>query len=480
MKSNLKNQNKLNAEVTIYITNYNYGRYIEKAIKSCINQTFKKIDIVIIDDGSTDNSRNVIKKFSQKYRNIFVIFQKNKGLIKSSNRALYSAKGKYILRLDADDWLHKNAIKKMYNYLENNNTAEFVFSDYYQVNDKGKILFQYKRHDFNKVRIHDQPAHGACALFRTQTLKLMGGYDERSTCQDGLDLWLRYIKKFPIHNINEPLFYYRQHNLSLTKKREKILNNRNLILQKNNIQKKKLSIALIPIRGAKFDKHSQEFRKLNGKYIIDWVIDEMLKSNKLLYIIISTPDQNILKYVKKKNNPKLITLKRLKELSKDIVEIRDTVNQAINFFQKKKKIKIDHILVSKISNPFRDYRYLDNGLNLVEIFNFDILFGVTIENKYYFQHKGNGLLPLRNFDKNFYKINKKTKYSLKKEKDEIYTESGGFTIYKVLKNKILEIKNKKIGHELIDRLSSFELNSNLSWVIAEKISKNISKYRKLI
>jgi len=479
MKSNLNNQNKLNAEVTIYITNYNYGRYIEKAIKSCINQTFKNIDIVIIDDGSTDNSKNVIKQFSQKYKNIFVIFQKNKGLIKSCNRALYSAKGKYILRLDADDWLHKNAIKIMYNYLENNNRAEFVFSDYYEVNDKGKILFQYKRHNFNKVKMYDQPAHGACALFRTQTLKLMGGYDEKFTCQDGLDIWLRYIKKFQTYNINQPLFYYRQHNLSLTKNRGKILKNRNLILQKNNT-KKKLSVALIPIRGVKFDKYSHEFKKLDGKYVIDWVIDEMLKSNKLSYIIVSSPDQNILKYVKKKNNPKLIPLKRSKELSKDIVRIEDSINQAIIFFQKKKKIKIDYFLVSKISNPFRDYRYLDNGLNAVEIFNFDILFGVRTDNKFYFQHKGNGLIPLRNSDSSFYKTNKKLNYSIKEEQEEIYKDSGGFIIYKVFKNKISELKNKKIGHEAIDSLSSFELDSNLNWLIAEQISKNILKYKKLI
>ena len=206
----------------------------------------------------------------------------------------------------------------------------------------------------------------------------------------------------------------------------------------------------------------------------------MLKSNKLSYIIISSPDQNILKYVKKKNNSKLITLKRSKELSKDIVRIEDSINQAIIFFQKKKKIKVDHILVSKISNPFRDHRYLDNGLNAVEIFNFDVLFGVSTENKYYFQHKGNGLVPLRNFDSNFYKISKKPKYSLKEEQEEIYTDSGDFIIYKVVKNKISEIKNKKIGHELIDKLSSFELDSNLNWAIADKISKNISNYRKLI
>ena len=58
---------------------------------------------------------------------------------------MYAAKGKYILRLDADDWLHPNAIEIMYNYLEKNKKAEFVFPDYYEVDYKGKNFFSYQK-----------------------------------------------------------------------------------------------------------------------------------------------------------------------------------------------------------------------------------------------------------------------------------------------------------------------------------------------
>ena len=76
-------------EISVYITNYNYGEYLDKAIKSLLNQTFKKFEIIIIDDGSTDRSSDIIKKYiSQKKHKIRLIQHKNKGLIKSSNIAI--------------------------------------------------------------------------------------------------------------------------------------------------------------------------------------------------------------------------------------------------------------------------------------------------------------------------------------------------------------------------------------------------------
>ena len=91
-----------------------------------------------------------------------------------------------------------------------------------------------RRHDFKSVKLFDQPAHGACTLFRTKTLILNGGYDENFTAQDGVDIWLRFQKKFKIMNINIPLFYYRKHGASLSDNSKKILLNRNKFLFKNS------------------------------------------------------------------------------------------------------------------------------------------------------------------------------------------------------------------------------------------------------
>ena len=91
--------------VTVYITNRNYGKYLDQSIQSVLNQEYKNIFIIIIDDASSDNSKKILKKYKEN-KLIKIIHNKTKkGLIKCANIAIKEAKGKYVLRLDADDYL---------------------------------------------------------------------------------------------------------------------------------------------------------------------------------------------------------------------------------------------------------------------------------------------------------------------------------------------------------------------------------------
>ena len=129
--------------ITVYITNHNYGRFISKSIQSVLNQSFKKYELIIIDDGSTDNSIKVIQSYYKKNKNIIFVKQKKRGLVASNNIAISLAKGKYIMRLDADDWLQKDALKEMFNKIEKSNKIAMVFPDYYEVNINGKIISRF-------------------------------------------------------------------------------------------------------------------------------------------------------------------------------------------------------------------------------------------------------------------------------------------------------------------------------------------------
>ena len=107
--------------LSVYITNYNYGNYITQAIESVLNQSFQSFELFIIDDGSTDNSKEIIESYAQ-HPKVKVIYQQNKGLNITNNIALRLANGKYIMRLDADDYLVVNALEKMIDAL-----AEIIF-----------------------------------------------------------------------------------------------------------------------------------------------------------------------------------------------------------------------------------------------------------------------------------------------------------------------------------------------------------------
>ena len=135
--------------------------------------------------------------------------------------------------MDADDYFAKDALKLMVREFDEEKLG-MVFADWYLVDQKGDVLGVEQRHDFqNDVKLYDQPAHGACTMFRVSSLKQIGGYDETISRQDGYELWLRFIENFEVRNINVPLFYYRQHSKSLTKDEVKLLDARSSILEKH-------------------------------------------------------------------------------------------------------------------------------------------------------------------------------------------------------------------------------------------------------
>ena len=151
----LKNKHPL---VTLYITNFNYADYLEIAITSVLNQSFEDYELIIIDDGSTDNSRDILEKYYSN-ENISLIYQKNKGLNKTNNIALKRSRGKYIMRLDADDYLVPDALEKMVDIMDANPEFALVFPDYYLIDEKNNIIGQVKRHDFTTgVTLFDLPA----------------------------------------------------------------------------------------------------------------------------------------------------------------------------------------------------------------------------------------------------------------------------------------------------------------------------------
>ena len=96
--------------VTVYIVNSNYGKYISQAIQSVLNQTYKNIEILVIDDFSSDNSKKIIKKYVSNPKIKIILNKKKIGLLKSSNIAIKASKGEYVIRLDADDYFDKDLV----------------------------------------------------------------------------------------------------------------------------------------------------------------------------------------------------------------------------------------------------------------------------------------------------------------------------------------------------------------------------------
>ena len=124
-------------KVSIIIPTYNSAKYLEKCLNSVFNQTEKDIEVILINDGSTDNSRDIIKKFKDK--RLIYIEKENEGIGKTRNLGIKKAQGEYLAFLDSDDYLEKDFVSKMYNKAIKDN-CDLVICDYYQVTNKKNII----------------------------------------------------------------------------------------------------------------------------------------------------------------------------------------------------------------------------------------------------------------------------------------------------------------------------------------------------
>ena len=219
--------------VTVYITNFNYSDYIEKSISSVLSQSYKNIEIIIVDDNSKDGSKELLKKYI-KHPKIKIIFnKKNLGLLKSSNIAIKASSAKYIMRLDADDFLDKRIIEIFIKKINTKPNIAMVYSDYYEIDVVGKKLGKIKQISLNtKKSIKDRPILAACCLFKKEALFSVNLYDESFTRQDGYDIWYKLFENYNFEYVPKYLFFYRKHQKSLTKNDISLFKTRTHILNK--------------------------------------------------------------------------------------------------------------------------------------------------------------------------------------------------------------------------------------------------------
>jgi glycosyltransferase involved in cell wall biosynthesis len=251
--------------VTVYTPCRNYGHFLSKAVQSVMDQLYRSWELFIIDEASDDETLAVAKQFqSQAPDRIRVIHhEKPLGLQKVANHVLALAKGAYIMRLDADDWLDEGALLIMVAKLESDPDCGLVYGNYYYTDEHGKVLGVERRLKPGAENASSHvPPHGACTIVSTRALKSVGGYSEDINAQDGWELWFKLLNRVKSVQLDLPLFYYRQHPQSLSKDHERLLNARTEILRKarNSLagSYQPTCLAVIPVRESYPVKESME------------------------------------------------------------------------------------------------------------------------------------------------------------------------------------------------------------------------------
>ena len=196
-------------KVSIVIPCYNYANWLPEAIESALNQTYKNIEVIVVNDGSTDNTNEVAKRYS-----VGLIEKINGGLGSARNTGIRIATGYYILPLDADDKINPSYIEKTIG------VDDIVSTWLKEFGDSSEEL-----HPMDNPQINDfieTNRINYCSLYKKEIWEKIGGYDECELMRNGFedwDFWLRAAKAgYHITVVKEPLFFYRKHGNSLLNK----------------------------------------------------------------------------------------------------------------------------------------------------------------------------------------------------------------------------------------------------------------------
>jgi glycosyltransferase involved in cell wall biosynthesis len=454
--------------VSIYIPVHNYGKYLEQAIESVIAQKFNDWELIIIDDGSTDNSWEIIKKYSL-HPKIRTMHQEKKGLPTTNNIALRLSQGKYIMRLDADDYLDENALLVLSNILETNPQVGLVFPDYYLIDEQGEIVEIVRREKIGQeVELLDLPALGACTMIRKECLLEVGGYREEFQCQDGYELWLKFIESFNPYNVNIPLFYYRQHPSNLSKNMSRILKARGFIKRtfvensrRNAVPK---ILVVIPVLKKALSALDSALHPLAGKPLLWYTISEALKTSMLDKIAVSSDDTAVLDYCRA--FPQITPILRPKELSNNSSDMGAIIMHVLEVFNKENKYAPDAVMILYSNTPLRRSSHIQKCIDTMIIFNVDSVVAVNEEVDHFYNHKRYGLCV----------INKRAGITL--ERDALYRDNGSIYLSRTSAITRKNFLGESIGHIVMLPEESIRIRSNYDFWLAEKILNDWRKVRR--
>jgi len=208
-----------NPLVSIIITCYNYGRFVADAIDSALSQTYPNVEVIIVNDGSTDNSVQVIEEYTNNPK-IVCINQANAGLVFARNNGIQTSKGEIILPLDADDVLDKNYVEAIVNNL--NDYRTIVTTDVYLTDIDLNVIDIWKTSPTSYDEILKQNSICCSSGFSRKLFDEVGGYDPLLTRlgYEDWDLWTRMlrngatVKLINSSDENFPFFKYRKHGLT--------------------------------------------------------------------------------------------------------------------------------------------------------------------------------------------------------------------------------------------------------------------------
>ena len=209
--------------VSVLMTVHNGQRYLAESVASVLRQDMDDFELVVVDDGSTDGTPDILENLSARDSRLRVRGQSNRGIPKSANEGLSMCRGQYVARLDSDDLAKPDRLRRQVEFLEREDVV-CVGSWFDLIDERGRFLTVLKPpeedHEIQRLALagHGSICH-PCAMIRRGALERIGGYDEHFALACDLDLWLRLGEVGRLANMAVSLTRYRVHSGSVSEQR---------------------------------------------------------------------------------------------------------------------------------------------------------------------------------------------------------------------------------------------------------------------
>lgn len=204
-----------NPQISVAMSVYNNARYVAASIESILSQTIGNFEFLILNDGSTDASADIIESFAKRDRRIRVVHQANRGLIPSLNLLIQMARAPLIARMDGDDISLPHRFERQLAFLSSNSDHGVVGTSTYDIDEEGRLA----EHNDDYPSDHEgvvkdlerwSPLCHSSVMMRTEIVRAVGGYREAYCHCEDYDLWLRLSLRTRLCSLTEQLHYYRR------------------------------------------------------------------------------------------------------------------------------------------------------------------------------------------------------------------------------------------------------------------------------
>lgn len=336
--------------VSFIVTCHNYGRYLRQCVESILAQSYPDLQIIIVNDGSTDDTQNVMIELQREnWRAIQITAcHPAAGLAAASNRGIELSDGEYIVRVDADDWMNPNFALVLSHHLDTHPSVDCVYCDYTKVNMDEEIS-----------EIVTQPKFplGSCMMYRRSLWHAVGGYSETLAHQEDYDLWIRInAREIKTHHVDLPLWYYRQHDDQMSRNHNAKHRIRHGIKEERGIHPKVLCV--IPARGNSQGIPGKNLREIAGIPLVARAIRIAKDSGIDMLIAVSTENPSIAEVARAEG---VEVIDRPLELSADDVSTIPVVKHAMEYMDDA-EWRADIVISMQPTCPYTPPKALEQGL----------------------------------------------------------------------------------------------------------------------